>query len=105
MQLEPLCEMELVYRDSTFGEKFVLSKPYGSEEGSGYGEGEGTINGERIRGTLRWVNHPHRRSDGSMLPNAQGIIKTEDGALVHFSLEGRTVIVGGKGRQLLSAIF
>src|SRR6267143_4454925 len=97
--------MELVYRDSTFGDKFVLAKPYGGEEGSGYGEGDGTVAGERIRGTLRWVNHPRRRADGAMLPNAQGVIKTDDGALVHFSLQGRTVKVGDQGRQLLSALF
>jgi hypothetical protein len=40
-----------------------------------------------------------------MMPNAQGLIKTEDGALIHFSLQGRTVTVGGLGRQLLSALF
>jgi Protein of unknown function (DUF3237) len=105
MKLDPLCEMELVYRDSTFGDKFILAKPYGGEEGSGYGEGDGTVAGEKIRGTLRWVNHPRRRADGAMLPNAQGVIKTNDGALVHFSLQGRTVRVGDQGRQLLSALF
>lgn len=82
-----------------------MAKPYGGEEGSGYGEGDGNVVGEKIRGTLKWVNHPHRRSDGAMLPNAQGVIKTDDGALVHFSLQGRTVKVGDQGRQLLSALF
>lgn len=97
--------MELVYRDSSFGEKFILTTPFGGEEGSGYGEGEGTIKGERINGTLRWVNHPHRRSDGSMLPDAHGIIKTADGAIVLFVMQGRTVWVGEAGRQLLSVTF
>ncbi len=105
MRLEPLCEMELAYRNSTFGEKFVLARPYEGEEGSGYGEGDGTVRGEKIRGTVRWVNHPHRRTDGSMLPDAHGIIKTEDGAFILFTLQGRTVFVEGKGRQLLSAMF
>lgn len=105
MKLEPLCEMQLAYRDSTFGKKFVLSRPYGGEEGLGYGEGDGSVMGEKIRGSLHWTNHPRRRSDGSMLPDAQGVIQTDDGALVHFSLEGRTVHVGDMGRQLLSAIF
>ena len=105
MKLEPLCEMALAYRDLTFGKKFVVAKPYGGEEGIGYGEGDGTASGERIRGALRWVNHPHRRNDGVMMPNAQGVIKTEDGALLHFNLQGRTVTVGGLGRQLLSIVF
>ena len=105
MRLDLLGEMELVYRDSSFGEKFILARPFGGEEGSGYGEGEGTIKGERINGTLRWVNHPHRRSDGSMLPDAHGIIKTADGAIVLFVMQGRTVWVGEAGRQLLSVTF
>jgi hypothetical protein len=105
MHLDPLGEMELVYRDSSFGEKFILARPFGSEEGSGYGEGEGSIKGERINGTLRWVNHPHRRSDGSMLPDAHGVIKTVDGAMVLFAMQGRTVWVGETGRQLLSVTF
>ncbi len=34
-----------------------------------------------------------------------GIIKTEEGALIHLKMQGRTVEVAGQGRQLLSAIF
>ena len=105
MRLDLLGEMELIYRDSSFGEKFILTRPFGGEEGSGYGEGEGTIKGERINGTLRWVNHPHRRSDGSMLPDAHGIIKTVDDAIILFAMQGRTVWVGEAGRQLLSVTF
>ncbi len=82
MRIELICETELAYRDSTYGQKFLLARPYGSEEGSGYGEGDGTIWNERIHGTTRWVNHPHRRSDGSILPDAHGVIRTEDGAFV-----------------------
>jgi hypothetical protein len=105
MRLDFLGEMELAYRDSSFGEKFILARPFGGEEGSGYGEGEGTIRGERINGTIRWVNHPHRRSDGSMLPDAHGVIKTADGAIVLFVMQGRTVWAGEMGRQLLSVTF
>lgn len=105
MRLERLCEMELTYRDSSF-EKFLLARPFGGQEGSGYGEGDGSVKGDRISGILRWVNHPHRRSDGSMLPDARGLIKTDDGAFVLFTLQGRAVFVDEKGRrQLLSVIF
>ncbi len=96
--------MELAYRDSTFGEKAIFAMPYGTEEGSAYGEMDGTVKGEKLRGTLRLVNHPHRRSDGSMLPDAHGVIKTEDGAFVLFTLQGRTVWIEGQGKQLLSVI-
>lgn len=105
MRLEFLCEMELAYRESTFGSKFVFVKPYGTDEGSGYGEGEGTVTGEKIRGAVRFVNHSHVNSGGSFQPNVDGIIKTEDGALIHLKLRGRTVEVGGMGQPLLSAIF
>jgi len=86
VRLEPLCEFELRYTSD-----FVLVQPFGTEEGSGYGEGDGTVRGERLTGSARWVNHPRRRSDTAMLPNAHGAITTDDGAKVLFSLSGRTV--------------
>ena len=106
MKLEPICDMELSYREEPLtGGKFVLVRPYGGEEGAGYGEGDGTVSGPRIQGRLRWVNHPHRRSDGSMLPDAHGIIVTHDQAVILFTLQGRTVFEGEVGKQLLSVIF
>jgi hypothetical protein len=63
------------------------------------------VTGPRIQGTLRWVNHPHRRSDGIMLPDAHGIIVTHDNAVIMFTLQGRTVFEGGLGKQLLSVVF
>ena len=59
----------------------------------------------RLQGKLRWVNHPHRRSDGVMLPDAHGIILTQDSALIAFTLQGRTVFEQEQGKQLLSVIF
>jgi hypothetical protein len=106
MQLEYICDMELVYREEPlYANKFLLVRPYGGEEGSGYGEGDGTVTGPRIQGSLRWVNHPHRRSDGTMLPDAHGVIVTHDNALILFTLQGRTVFEQGQGKQLLSVIF
>lgn len=100
MRLDHMCDMELTYRGP-----IVWVQPYGSEEGSAYGEGDGTVTGEKLRGTVRWANHPHKRSDGSNLPNAHGVIQTDDGAPIIFSLQGRTVFTGDKGSQLLAAIF
>jgi hypothetical protein len=106
MQLEHLCDMQLAYEHIPgSSEKFVLIRPYGSEEGSGYGVGGGTVQGERLRGVLHWVNHPHRRSDGAMLPDVHGVLRTDDGARVLFRLQGRTFIEGTIGRQLLSVLF
>jgi hypothetical protein len=106
MKLEYVCDMELVYQETPgIGGKFRVIRPYGGEEGSGYGEGDGTVNGPRLQGTLRWVNHPHRRSDGAMLPNAHGVILTHDGAIVMFSLHGRTFFDGNTGKQLLFTTF
>jgi hypothetical protein len=106
MQLEFICDMELVYREEPLtGKKFMLVRPYGGEEGSGYGGGDGTVKGPKIQGNLRWVNHPHRRSDGIMLPDAHGIILTQDHCVVLFTLQGRTVFEKEQGKQLLSVIF
>jgi hypothetical protein len=86
MRLEHLCDMEFVHQEAPgLGEKFLLIRPYGGEEGSGYGEGDGTVTGPQFQGRLRWVNHPHRRSDGAMLPNAHGVIRTDDDATIMFS--------------------
>lgn len=106
MLLEFICDMELAYREEPLtGAKFQLVRPYGNEEGTGYGEGDGTVEGPRIQGILRWVNHPHRRSDGIMLPDTHGIISTNDDAVIMFTLQGRTFFEQGLGKQLLSVIF
>jgi len=97
--------MELAYRGP-----FELVKPYGGEEGSGYGEGDGVVTGDKLAGQVRWSNHPRRRSDGRMLPDAAGMIQTDDGAKVMFRMQGRTVFRTNekgerKGGQLLSILF
>jgi hypothetical protein len=106
MQLEFICDLEIAYRETPLiGDKFALVRPYGGEEGTGYGEGDGTVSGPRLQGAMRWINHPHRRNDGTMLPDAHGIIVTDDKALIMFTLQGRTVFEQEQGKQLLSVIF
>ena len=101
MRLEHLCDMELAYQGD-----FLLVRPYGGEEGTAFGSGVGTVTGAKLQGSVRWVNHPHRRSDGAMLPDAHGVIQTDDGTVVMFSLRGRTVFTPeGAGRQLLATLF
>lgn len=59
MHLEHLGDLELTYRDMpTLGTDFVLVRPYDSEEGAGYGEGDGKVSGPQLNGVVRWVNHP-----------------------------------------------
>src|SRR5215210_1381154 len=107
MQLEHLCDMELVYRQlpEPFDALILMVRPYNGEEGTAYGEGDGKVSGPRLNGTARWANHPHRRNDGTMLPDVHGVIKTSDGAVIMFSLTGRTSFINNQGRQLLTALF
>jgi hypothetical protein len=104
MRLDWLCSMELRYTTD-----FHLARPYGNESGVGWGIGEGTASGERLSGTVQWSNQPRRRGDGTMLPNARGVITTAEAAEVFFDLTGRTAFVdrdGEKvGRQLLMTLF
>jgi hypothetical protein len=106
MKLEFLCDMKLIWNNEPLtGEKFLLVRPYGGEEGSGWGEGEGTVTGPRIQGRMRWYNHPHRRNDGAMLPEAHGLIMTHDHAVILVTIQGRTVFEGDTGKQLLEVLF
>jgi hypothetical protein len=102
MRLEHVCDLEMAYREEAlYGDIFVMVRPYGGEEGAVYGEGDATFTGPRLQGSGRWVNHPHRRSDGIMIPDTHGLIVTTDGAKVLFSFGGRTVFEGEVGKQTL----
>ena len=104
MRLERLCSMDLQYVGDV-----SMVRPYGNEAGLAFGTGVGTVEGERLAGSVTWSNHPTRRGDGTMLPDVRGAITTEDEAVVLLDLTGRTVFVdvGGHqvGRQLLMALF
>ena len=45
MKLEHLCDMELGYQGG-----FTLIQPYASEEGTGFGVGEGMVSGTSLPG-------------------------------------------------------
>lgn len=90
MRLKALLEMELDYE----GGFFVLA-PYGGMEGAGYGSGGGRVSGDRVRGAVRWSNHPRRREDGVLMPDAHGVIDTDDGARIVFHLGGYSTAVEG----------
>ncbi|HEX8983108.1 MAG TPA: hypothetical protein VF792_10085 [Ktedonobacterales bacterium] len=86
MRLVNLCTLNL--RPTTTN---ALVRPFGTEEGTTFQEGEGVAEGERLRGVARWCNVPRRRSDGAMLPDIRGVIHTHEGAMVIFHLEGRVI--------------
>ncbi|MEP6641833.1 MAG: DUF3237 family protein [Gaiellales bacterium] len=107
MRLDHLCDLDLGYRSELFGGAVVLVAPYGTTESSAYGEGDGSAVGDRLRGEVRWTNHPRRRSDGAFLPDSHGMIRTDDGADIIFSLSGRTTFADNAslGVQNLHALF
>jgi Protein of unknown function (DUF3237) len=49
--------------------------------------GEGRCDG-RIAGNFHAANHPLRRTDGTFLPDVQGVIETDDGATIYFDHRG-----------------
>jgi hypothetical protein len=63
-----------------------LAEP-GSAEGQHFFLAEGRCEG-RIAGRFVGANHPHRRSDGTFLPDFQGVIETDDGAEIIFDYRG-----------------
>jgi hypothetical protein len=107
MRVEHLCDLELAYRqEPLYGALLKLVAPYGTQEGSLYGEGDIALRGARLSGRGRWANHARRRSDGVNLPHVHGVLRTDDGAFVLFEIRGRTLpAADGKRRQLLTVWF
>lgn len=85
MRLDYLCDMRI-----SLDESQALAKPYHGEEGALFVLGGGTVTGERLRGVARCANHAHRRNDGAMLPDIDGVITTDDGASIVFRMHGLT---------------
>ncbi len=83
MRLEPLYRVRFSYA----GGWSVGLAGQDSAEGRFFFLAEGRCEG-RISGLFRGANHPHRRSDGTFLPDFQGVIETDDGAEVLFDYQG-----------------
>jgi Protein of unknown function (DUF3237) len=83
MRLEPLYRVRFSYSD---GWGVDLAGP-DSAEGAYFFLAEGRCEG-RIAGRFVGANHPQRRSDGTFLPDFQGVIETDDGAEVLFDYRG-----------------
>jgi len=73
------------YTDGTW------AAPFDGDERAGWGNGDGTVSGDTLRGALRWSNYPRRREDGVWTPNVRGVIDTDDGAAIIVSMHGQSV--------------
>ena len=85
MRLSPLFDGELRYDESTEAGVAAFGP---SGDIASYAQGDGQITGDRLRGQLRWTNHPRRRADGVGLPDFHGVISTDDGVEILFSFHG-----------------
>jgi hypothetical protein len=83
MRLEHIFDLDLRYEG-----EYVVVRPYGGLDGVGYAAGAGRATGPRIEGDVRFSNNPRVRGDGVLLADLAGVIATEDGARIVFSLTG-----------------
>ena len=73
-------------------------RPYGGEEGLGFGQGDGSVSGD-LEGALVWANFPRRREDGIWTPNLRGTISTRAGDEILVSVHGQSVEERGPGHR------
>jgi hypothetical protein len=85
VRLEPLYRVLFTYSG---GWTAGLAEPE-SAESQHFFLTEGRCEG-RITGRFRGANYPHRRSDGTFLPDFQSVIETDDGAEVLFDYTAST---------------
>lgn len=97
IELKPLYRVRLTYPE---GWGVSLQAPEGLE-GQYFFLAEGRCEG-RINGSLRGANHPSRRSDGTFLPNFQGVIETDDGAEIYFDHRGYGRTYPPRRRQIVA---
>src|SRR5262245_12339504 len=83
MRLEHIFDLDLRYEG-----EYVVVRPYGGLDGTGYAAGTGRAIGPRVEGDVRFSNNPRVRGDGVLLPSLDGAIATEDGARIVFSSTG-----------------
>jgi uncharacterized protein DUF3237 len=83
MRLEPLYRVRFSYSGGWSADLAGQD----SAEGRFFFSAEGRCEG-RISRLFQGANHPNHRSDGTFLPDFQGIIETDDGAEVLFDYRG-----------------
>lgn len=98
MQLRPLYSVRFRYPADW---AVALEGKAGREEQHFY-LAEGTCTG-RIAGSFRGANHPRRRTDLTFVPDLQGAIETEDGAVIVFDYRGYGRAYPPGRRQIVTA--
>jgi hypothetical protein len=83
MELRPLYRVRFAYPEGWC----VNLAGVDSNEAQYFFMAEGRCEG-RLTGTFRGTNHPRRRGDGTFEPDFQGVIETEDGAVIFFDYCG-----------------
>jgi hypothetical protein len=77
-------------------------RPYGREEGAGFGQGGGEVSGE-LQGSVVWANYPRRREDGVWTPNLRGAITTRAADEILLSIHGQSIEEDAPGRRAILA--
>ena len=98
MQLKPLYTVRFRYPSDWAVE---LTGPAGKEE-QHFFFAEGRCTGT-IAGSFRGANHPRRRTDLTFVPDFQGVIETDDGALIMFDYQGYGRAYPKGRRQIVTA--
>jgi hypothetical protein len=98
MQLRPLYRVRFVYPE---GWTVNLTGERGTQ-GYHYYFAEGRCEG-RISGRFRGANHPRSRTDGTFMPDFQGVIETDDGATILFDHMGYGRAYPAGRRQIVMA--
>jgi len=81
MKLEPLYRFRMKYTEGWGAEHIGGSDTQLHQLFDGHCEG-------RINGRFRGTNNARARADGTFLPNAQGVIETDDGAAILYDMQG-----------------
>lgn len=77
-------------------------RPYGTDEGLGFGHGDGVVSGE-IEGDVVWANYPRRRQDGVWTPNLRGMITTKERNELVVSVHGQSIEEDAGNRRAILA--
>jgi hypothetical protein len=81
-ELKPLYRVRFTYPNG-----WSIPLAPGSLESQHFFFADGRCEG-RISGRFRGANHPRRRGDGTYCPDFQGVIESDDGAVVYFDYQG-----------------
>ena len=98
MQLKPLYSIRFRYPE---GWSVELAGSAGKEE-QHFFIAEGVCTG-RIAGRFHGANHPRRRTDLTFVPDFQGVIETDDGAVVMVDYQGYGRAYPAGRRQIVAA--